>query len=340
MGATVLPFQAFDDTRIAVIASAVPMAPPSVWFDNPKLDGPTALTITKDGQVFGHAALWDTCHIGKPGQCMTPPHSASNYAYFTTGAVVTAEGTEVPVGPITLGTGHAGLTLNGQNAAEHYDNTGTAIADVATGEDSHGIWMAGAIRPTATDDRLYELRAATISGDWRGLAGGGHELVALLAVNTPGFPVPRTRATFADEKQLALVAAGMLTSEEDDEIPAIVGEELTVATTAVVDSVIAGGVIELGSDMKKKNKSDPTGDDEGVEKATGTDEPADEEKKEELTDEERVELMARLDVLETALVALAASSLELNVGSGQKCPECGGTVAAGRSTCQNCGASM
>lgn len=28
------------------------------------------------------------------------------------------------------------------------------------------------------------------------------------------------------------------------------------------------------------------------------------------------------------------------IGSGKKCPSCGGTVAAGRETCQNCGASF
>jgi len=31
---------------------------------------------------------------------------------------------------------------------------------------------------------------------------------------------------------------------------------------------------------------------------------------------------------------------ELNVGSGKKCSSCGGTVASGRSTCQNCGHSF
>lgn len=32
--------------------------------------------------------------------------------------------------------------------------------------------------------------------------------------------------------------------------------------------------------------------------------------------------------------------MELNVGSGKKCSSCGGTVAAGRKTCQNCGHSF
>lgn len=339
MGATVLPFQAFDDTRIAVTASAVPTAPPKEWFGDPKLQEPTALTITKDGQVFGHAALWETCHIGKPGQCLTPPRSKSGYAYFRTGAVLTADGDQVATGPITLGTGHANVTLNGNAAAEHYDHTGTAIADVATGEDSHGIWMAGAVRPSATDDRLHELRAATISGDWRGIKGS-HELVALLAVNTPGFPVPRTRATFAEERPLALVAAGMLTPDEE---LTTMNDELE-SLTADSEPVVAGGVIELFNDVKdgagamgktdkKHNADEDAGEPNG-------DPGAEEAAVDELSDEERLELTARLDALELAVVSLAARSLDFNVGDGQKCPKCGGTVAAGRDTCHNCGAKV
>jgi hypothetical protein len=57
-----------------------------------------------------------------------------------------------------------------------------------------------------------------VSGDWRPI--NGHlELVGLLAVNVPGFPVPRQRALAAsvgDEGEyetLALVAAGIVTPE-------------------------------------------------------------------------------------------------------------------------------
>lgn len=33
-------------------------------------------------------------------------------------------------------------------------------------------------------------------------------------------------------------------------------------------------------------------------------------------------------------------NVELNVGSGKECSNCGGTVAAGRKTCHNCGSSF
>src|SRR5205085_943051 len=51
------------------------------------------------------------------------------------------------------------------------------------------------------------LRASAPSGDWRRI-GGNLELVGLLAVNVPGFPVPRPQVlTAAGGQQLALVAA-------------------------------------------------------------------------------------------------------------------------------------
>lgn len=317
MGATVLPFPAFDDTRIAVVASAVPAEPPLDWFANPRLDGPTPLTITKDGHVFGHAATWGTCHVGKPGTCLTPPRSGSNYAYFKTGSVLTDDGTSVATGPITLGTGHAGLTLNSTATAEHYDHTGTGIADVVTGEDSYGIWVAGAIRPDVPDERLRALRASALSGDWRTVSGR-LELIALLAVNTPGFPIPRTQASFADESEaLALVAAGVL----DDET--IITEELSMKTEAS----------KSNADLKKDPRHDhnePTNPDNKTAETPGN-APADQDTEpitektaaakrknagqfdgadvEELSSDEIQELMARVEKVERAILSLAAGRI-------------------------------
>ena len=234
MGATVLPFQAFDDTKIAILASAsVPVNPPREWFANPKLTERTPLTITSDGRVYGHAATWGTCHIGRPGTCVTPPKSRTGYAHFTVGHVTCDDGVQVRTGPITLGTGHAGLSLAARPAAEHYDNTGTAVADVAAGEDQFGIWVAGALRPGLAPERVRELGASALSGDWRAVSGS-LELVALLAVNTPGFPIPRANAHFNSEHQMALVAAGIVGEPEPttEEVAAIVGDEVVTADGA------------------------------------------------------------------------------------------------------------
>lgn len=192
MGVTAIPLAAFDDTRIAITASAdMPqtIAPPAAWFQNPQLKKATALTVTADGHVFGHAALWGTCHIGMTQHCVSPPTSPSGYAYFNVGQVHTAE-SPVSAGIITMDTGHAGVTLSAEESKRHYDHTGAIIAHVQTGEDSHGIWFSGAISPRATQEQVATFRAASVSGDWRTI-GGSLEMVGLLAVNTPGFPIPR-----------------------------------------------------------------------------------------------------------------------------------------------------
>jgi hypothetical protein len=321
MGATVLPFQAFDDTRIAVVASAVPERAPAAWFDDPRLDGPTALTITKDGQVFGHAALWHTCHIGRPGECLTPPHSSSGYQFFTTGAVETAEGKQIHVGQITLGTGHAGVALGAKPAVNHYDHTGFAVADVATGEDSYGIWVAGAVRPGVDDSKLHELRASAISGDWRTI-NGGLELVALLAVNVPGFPVPRARASFATDgnAQLALVAAGVVTDEEVAALAAEDSEDLNVKTIkdAAADEAVndrPGDVDADGEELaplmtSELNVPPDASEDEPEDDGGDAPDTDDDDDDEELTDEQREALTARVVELEAAVLALAAGQFE------------------------------
>lgn len=193
-------------TRTRVVQA--PFQPPADWFANPDLSVPTGITVTPEGRVYGHAALWGTCHIGKAGMCVTPPRE-EDHPYFMTGNVWTEEGNSTRVGQITVGTNHAPLHLGYRAASDHYDNTGAAVADVVVGNDAHGIWVAGSIRYGVSQERIHELRAAgQVSGDWRRI-GGQLRLVGLLAVNVPGFPVPKLRTTYASGQQLALVAAGM-----------------------------------------------------------------------------------------------------------------------------------
>lgn len=230
--ATIVAIPAFASARIAMssqpdvldtdsdeegglVAGGFPVAPPRQWFDNPELDEPTAVRVTEDGRVYGHLAIWGTCHVGFPNQCVQPPHSEQGYRYFETGSVLTSSGDEVPVGHITMDTVHAGKRLSANQTLAHYENTGRAIADVAAGEDAWGIWVAGALRPDVTDEQVRELRASPLSGDWRRV-GTSLELVAALAVNVPGFPVPRPQGLVASGSMVSLVASGMLPSSDVD----------------------------------------------------------------------------------------------------------------------------
>lgn len=191
------------------LVAGAPITPPAQWFAPQPLDGPTPLTVTEDGQVFGHLATFDTCHIGYPGSCVRPPKSHTNYAHFNVGVIRTDDGADWPVGKITLGTGHADPGKRVRAASEHYDNTGTAVAAVRAYEDKHGVVVAGALLPDVSDEQIAALRRSPLSGDWRQV-GGNLELVAALAVNVPGFAIPRSVAASADERPLSLVAAGAL----------------------------------------------------------------------------------------------------------------------------------
>lgn len=192
-----------------ITAASIPTQPPFAWFGQPQLSGVTPLTVTKEGKVFGHIATWDTCHTGYVGQCLTPPRSASAYAYFMTGAVMTAEGIMQATGRITIDTDHAGAKWNASTAQRHYEMTGLVVADVAAGEDDYGIWVSGALRPGTTAEQIRQLRGAPMSGDWRTIAGN-LELVAVLGVNMPGYPVPRPAGSTHDGEPYALVASGMV----------------------------------------------------------------------------------------------------------------------------------
>lgn len=190
-------------------AGGFPVAPPQAWFDNPGLSEPTPLVVTPEGRVYGHLAVWNTCHTAYSGQCVEPPHSPSAYSYFRNGSVLTAEGSEIPTGVITLDTLHAGGKLSAAQTMAHYEHTGRGVVDVSAGEDVHGIWVSGAVRPDVTPEQIRSLRASPLSGDWRRM-GGNLELVAALAVNVPGFPIPRPSGLVASGVMTSLVASGMV----------------------------------------------------------------------------------------------------------------------------------
>jgi len=183
-------------------ATAAPL-PPLAWFAPPDLDRLTPLTVSDTGRVFGHIAGWETCHVGLPG-CVTAPPSQSGYAYFHVGEQPTQDGVTMPVGTLVAGPRHADPALAFQAATAHYDDVDAAVARVVAGEDEHGIWVAGWMLPGARPEAVEVFRSSPVSGDWRRV-GGSLELIGVCSVNTPGFPIPRARASFSLGQQRALI---------------------------------------------------------------------------------------------------------------------------------------
>jgi hypothetical protein len=193
---------------LVAAAGLAPVAPPAGWFDDPGLTGPTPMTVTDDGRVYGHVACWDSCHEGFVGTCVRPPRSRNGYAKFHVGVIRTKEGRDLPIGKLTIDRsqegGHASLRATEAQARAHYDNVTATAAYVRCGEDQHGIWMAGVLRNGVSGELLRDLRANPPSGDWR-----NGEMIAVHCVNTPGFAVLRASVRPLERNPVVALVAGL-----------------------------------------------------------------------------------------------------------------------------------
>jgi 8-oxo-dGTP pyrophosphatase MutT (NUDIX family) len=224
------PCQAVAITAAATDTFAPGWVPPGEWFDQPTGSGAHSIRVdVETGQVSGYLAAWGSCHVGFRDRCVPPPRSTSGYAYYNLRPVRTSTGV-VHCGLITMNTGHAKLTASATGAMAHYDHTGTQAAVVRVGEDAHGIWVAGAVLPFVTHEDRLRLSLSSFSGDWREVRGGA-ELIAALAVNSPGFPLS-ARKTGTDGRLFALTAAGFFPPEEP-EVASIHGDGVTVAASSI-----------------------------------------------------------------------------------------------------------
>lgn len=196
-----------------------PLKPPRDWFETPEADVATPLTFEKSGRVYGHIALWGSCHTGflngALSECVQPPRSQSGYRHFHLGVLETDAG-DVQIGKITYQTGHAPLSASLKAATEHYDHTGSVGAFVRAKDGALGIWAAGAVKSDLTPEGFRDLRANGPSGDWRG-SGRGLEMIAALAVPVQGFPVPRAQLALSASADLeALILPAWVPDMEEE----------------------------------------------------------------------------------------------------------------------------
>lgn len=212
-------------------------APAAALLPEEPLRGPTPYTLDADaGTADGHLALWASCHIGYPG-CVKPPREDS-FDFFNLGDSVTADGRHVPVGKVTIGTGHAGADLSWRTAAAHYDESGTGAAVAHAVADRWGIRLPSVLVADVTGAQVDELRRSPLSGDWRRV-NGRLRLVAALGVNVPGYPVPR-----------ALVAGGdvqaMFVGFDPADAAALVVEADELASSLGLDPKSRAAAIRAG----------------------------------------------------------------------------------------------
>lgn len=222
LATTIVAIPAFGQTRIglnadrevrdkALVASAAAQFQPRVYdrklFSDPGLSEPTPLTMDlATGRIYGYIADFKEKHRSVGLGHISPPRSRTGYAHFHTSPPVhLSDGSRLPVGRLTVGIGHAPVSgVSNAEAQAHYDNAEACFALVRAGEDAHGIWVSGVAAPWASPEKIEMGLAAPLSGDWRPY-GGNLELVAALAVNTPGFLCRST--TDSRGNPLSLVAS-------------------------------------------------------------------------------------------------------------------------------------
>lgn len=171
---------------------SIPHYPPRAWFEPTPQKMPIPVTITAEGRIFGHAWPWDQCHSGIADRCEIAPRSRADYQYFHRGGVLTADGSIMAVGHLTVGGGHASAHAGMRAAIEHYDDATSTVAVVQVHEDQWGGFVAGALVPDVTEAQIHQLLRSPLSGDWRA-KNGNLELIAAHGVNVPGFGVDRPR---------------------------------------------------------------------------------------------------------------------------------------------------
>lgn len=259
MGATIVPFAAFGDTLIemsdggeedietAPLVASIKVPVPDGAFSIAESDDITPVTITEDGKIYGHLALWGTCHQGISDRCVIAPKSMSQYAHFLIGKMGNTR-----VGVITMDTVHASQNLDERSAERHYADTGTIAAYVTIIDGKLGPWISGFVEPSLDDAQLRRLQASGISGDWRYDRNTRNlELVAILAVPTPGFSVPRF------ERDDVLVASVVFSDDEE-----CVGCQESKAAREELDETLAEEPVETEAVEPETDHHDDDNDDD------------------------------------------------------------------------------
>lgn len=233
-----------DVTELPVI----PVNPPADWFALDEMESPVPFTVFPNGRCYGLVAQFGTCHIGNRGKCVEVPRSSNNYGYYRNKHTLSAEGAMIATGPVIMDTVHPSLKYKASDTQAFYAHNGCAIADVALYENEFGIVACGAVRPSATPEEVRRFRGSAISGDWRKI-NGKLELVGLLSVNVPGFPIEAMVASGADEVIETMEARGLYNSVTDEMESLVAAGAISDECTTCGSSVDGDAMVAIAEQL-------------------------------------------------------------------------------------------
>lgn len=259
-----LPFTEGAEPLTASTGLAAQLTPPGAYFPEPDVGpGLTAYTRVQvlaadaDGwmRIVGHVAPHTPesqaqCHVDYPDECKVAPVSPTEYGNFLAGiGIPLDDGRMIHPGVVTMSGSHAplfdrhGQPLSASAALAAYSDQDQVVAYVTSGDDEHGWWISGVIRPDLAPERLLALQAGKLSGDWRWIPGVGLDAIAVHVVNTPGFFAPaRPQMMVAslggEDRVVGLITAGQqMLCRGDTTVTAAPEDRIASLELALLDEI-------------------------------------------------------------------------------------------------------
>lgn len=256
--ATLVGLPAFENARIALkkvpamaTASAVGVGPhiyPAKFFDKIKFSKATRLTITPEGEVFGHVVMWGRKHrapghetwTAKPSRQKDMPDFNIGETHLDDGRIIatgifTSEGLHAPMHDSDWDKKTISRFVQGfrdKMMGNHYmEDVGLQFAQVVGWEDEYGVAVHGSLQPWVTSEQATRAMAGCTSIDTRyGAVAGVH------FVNVCGFvPPPITE----EDKygNVARMVASMASNEEEGcaDCEKEAAEQAKASTPKIVD---------------------------------------------------------------------------------------------------------
>lgn len=169
-------------------AGAGPVRYPADFFTEVDLGGPTRLTISPEGEVLGHVAVWGETHRADGSWAATP---CGDLTDFLVGTAALDDGSFVRAGVIVSDGLHAPAHApgsDGDTVRRLIESTAQQVATVHAWEDEWGMAVHGSTLPGVDAAAASRALAGCPSVDQRDFGDGrGFVTCGVLVVNTCGF---------------------------------------------------------------------------------------------------------------------------------------------------------
>ncbi|MFD3848176.1 phage minor head protein [Streptomyces microflavus] len=183
---------------------------PAAWFREPtaeELPPGSGGVHCSGGRIWGWVAQAGVPHAGFPGKNLTIESLGRlDTTHFLRAKFDLDDGTVVRAGAFTMDVPHRRDGAECEDAACQFDDTRTVAGIVTVGQNSRGLWFAGAAGPWLSDWDRKVFKGCQPSYHLT-KAGSRWQLRAVLTVPMPGHSSPLLATAVAERSNLALAAS-------------------------------------------------------------------------------------------------------------------------------------